>query len=57
MGSALLAASAVAFDSVSEAVRNMIRVGKTFEPRRERAAYFHDKCAQLREECHRLGYD
>jgi len=57
VGSAVLAAAGTAFDSVSQAVQQMIRADRSFTPRPSHAQYFKDKCGRLREACRRHGYE
>jgi sugar (pentulose or hexulose) kinase len=56
VGAAILAASGAAFGSISEAVSQMVRIDRSFEPRREHARYFEDKCRRLQAACKERQY-
>jgi len=56
VGAAILAAAPIAYSSISEAVSNMVRIDRSFEPRSDYAEYFQEKSERLQEACHKRGY-
>ena len=56
MGAAIAAASHRAYDSLSEAARQMVRIETVVEPRQETAEHYGDKFYQFRRECACRGY-
>jgi len=57
MGAAILSASKVSFQNLSEAVESMVRIEKHLEPEADAAELYRGKYRKFRQVCRAIGYE